>query len=359
MKRILLIILLACCTAGGAHTQTVPASNADRLRAASEFLIGFEYGRAEALVRQVIADPRASRAELQQALAYLGIALWPADADTLDSPRRPATVDSAFRKLIELDPDATLPSEVVSWDGQKERLEEIRRRTLAGRLRFDGPQVAVGPLDSVLLRYRATRPARARLELAGPGLPTPVIVERTSLDTAGTLALRVNGAEQPLYATGEYTLTLTLRDRTDAGEYTRRYAVAIEAVGADYVTVNPPGDPPDLLPEVGRPRRTRTVVGALLLGGATVALASTIRADGNARDLASPNPQGLAVAGGLTLGGFIAAFKAAPRELPDNVRFNIERKDEWSLERDRQLAENLRRRGGIRTRFRVVEEVVE
>lgn len=339
------------------RAQEPATTNAGRLRAAIARLRDLDYAGAEAMARAVIADPHASRTEMKRALAYLGIALWP--EDTLDSPRRPATVDSAFQKLVELDPDAMLPDSVASWDGPKQRLEEIRRRTLAGRLRFDGPLLALGPFDSVAIRYRATRPARARIELTGPGITLPVIVESTTLDTGGTLAIRVNGPDQPLYTTGEYALALMLRDRADATVYSRRYVVAIETVGADYLAVNPPGDPPDLLPVTAPPRRSRTIVGALLLGGATVALATTFRADGRARDLASANPQGVAVAGGLALGGLLASIRAAPRELPENIRYNIERRDEWSLERDRQVLENQRRRDGMRTRLRIIEEITE
>jgi hypothetical protein len=311
-----------------------------------------DYPAADSLARLAVNDTTATSRQRLEALTYLGLAAWP--SDTTEVPRRAATADSAFGQVLRDDPDAQLDRE-VSWAGARDRFEEVRRRTLAAVLRLEGLAVATGPGGAALVRYRTTRSAAVQLELFGPGMTAPEVIGRAGPDTAGAFQVALNGIEQPKYPSGRYDLVLRARDRGTGEEVLRQYEVLLESTPVTYVPVNPPGDPPGLLPEIGPPRRLAPALTGLVGGALTMALASSFRAEGQAGSQTGTNPQGVAVGVGFALGGLVAAFTAHPRPLPENQRTNIEARDDWENARNAQKAENLRLASGIRTTFRILE----
>lgn len=304
-----------------------------------------EYTRAIAICREILAANPAlvTRDQRAEALKVLAAAQFPNDADA----QRPDSAIVTLRQLIRLDLDATFQRE-LAWPGLDSLYAAVRSRILAVKA-IPAPEQKSDGNGSWSVPYKATQPVQVALRAEARGRVVPL---GTAAGAAGAIVVpALDDTRSWRLPAGEWSLVLVAR--TDRDSQVVTLATRVTADTLAFVPVPGAVDSSRLKPEVARPLRAGAIGYALLLGGATFAIASGVRADAPVKTAFAADGRAVGVAAGLALGAAMAAVLDKGKPLPDNVRENAELRADLARRADEARAENARRLAAATTTVRI------
>ncbi|MDX2184663.1 MAG: hypothetical protein SFW08_11845 [Gemmatimonadaceae bacterium] len=337
--------LLLCIALGAvpAVAQTSPDRVAQIIGQARLALDDLEYARAISICRLVLQQPSVTAEQRRDALIIIAAAQFPNDPEAA----RPDSAAVTLRQLVKLDLDATLPR-AISWRGLDSLLTLTKGRVLSFRITTDSAQRIAGSDGTWRVQYRST--IDADLSLVAERGGTVVQLARAR-GKGGEVRIPVYQGDRPLLADGEWKVTFAARAAGDAE--VRSFVVAVVADTLQPLEA-PVFDSTALKPEFAPPLKAKALGFAAVLGGATIAIASGLRASDPVRSAASADGRAMGVAALMTAGAATAMFLDRGRRLPDNVADNARRRREFDAEVAQVNAEKARRLGALTATVRTL-----
>ncbi|MEX2178398.1 MAG: hypothetical protein WD801_06790 [Gemmatimonadaceae bacterium] len=308
-----------------------------------------EYSRADTLARQVLAlGSSITVAQRTRALTLVAAAAYPDDPP---AQRRAASLE-AIRRIVRSNLAFSMPQE-LTWPGLTALVEEAKRTTFGMEVNADSLQVAVGVDGRATIRARSSRPGRFQLTIGQEGGSTLVRDSATTgPDNAVEFRIPVMRNERPLFSSARYDVTITGIDAAAPDTVVTRYAVTADAPPLAFADVNMKMDSSKLLAERTGRFGYKSVLPALLVGGAAFALSSTLRAEGNIATEVGADSKGMAVGGALALTTIVAGFMDRGRQIPANIAANKAYGEAFQKSIADAEAENRRRVAEYRTTLR-------
>lgn len=330
---------LAVCLAVAAlpaAAQTSPDRVTQIIAQARLALDDLEYTRAISICRLVLQQPTVTVEQRREVLMLIAAAQFPNDPDAA----RPDSAAVTLRQLVKLDLDATFPR-AITWRGLDSLLTATKNRVLSLRVSPDSVQRVTGAEGTWRVSYRST--VEADLSLVAERSGAVVQLARARGKT-GEVRVPAYQAGRPLLADGEWKVTFVARAAGDAE--VRTFTVAVVADTLQPLEM-PVFDSTALKPEFAPPMRAKALGYAAVLGGATMAFASGLRAADPVRSAASSDTRAVGVAALMAVGAATAMFLDRGRRLPDNVADNARRRRDYESELAQANAERARRLGAL------------
>jgi len=268
-----------------------------------------EYGRAISICRLALQQPTITRAQRLDVLRVLAAAQYPNDPDA-------ARPDAAAR---------TLALAVVPASDQQVR----------------------GGDGAWVLPFRTTMAADVALTAERNGAVVPLAAGRGPDGVLRVPALR---DRVPLLANGDWTLVVSARVPADSEVV--RLAATFASDSLVFLPV-PALDSTGFKPERANPIGRRALLAGVVLGGATAAMASGLRAEDPVRSAYGVDARAFGVAAALAVGAGMAVFLDKGRDLPDNAKANADRRATHAREAAEVVAENDRRLAAAVTTVRI------
>jgi hypothetical protein len=301
-----------------------------------------EYGRAISICRLALQQPTITRAQRLDVLRVLAAAQYPNDPDAA----RPDSAARTLRLLVKLDLDATFPR-TLGWRGLDSLLADVRTRTLALAVVPASDQQVRGGDGAWVLPFRTTMAADVALTAERNGAVVPLAAGRGPDGVLRVPALR---DRVPLLANGDWTLVVSARVPADSEVV--RLAATFASDSLVFLPV-PALDSTGFKPERANPIGRRALLAGVVLGGATAAMASGLRAEDPVRSAYGVDARAFGVAAALAVGAGMAVFLDKGRDLPDNAKANADRRATHAREAAEVVAENDRRLAAAVTTVRI------
>ena len=351
MKRyVALVLAIAVAGASGAAAQQ-SSPVADLLAGARNALNDLEYQRADSIARSLLAlGGQLTGADRSQTYQLLAAAAYPEE----QVAQRPVSAAQYLRRLLQLDPTATM-SRDVTWPGLDSLLEETRRSTFAVSVVPLADTVRAGRETTDLFQIRATRPARLTLT-ADNERGSVVELDRQGPVNQAVLGITAVTGDQANLRSGSYTFWIIAQDPILQEEVKFAFDVRVQAPRLELAHVPVTIDSSLFLPEQAVPRRTRNAVIGIALG-ATTALAATTFVGSDEISGVSSSGRAYAVAGVMTLGALVGTFLEKPKPLPENIVHNEQVRADFAEAVRSASATNAARRREYRVTIVIVGEI--
>lgn len=282
-----------------------------------------------------------SRDELVRALTHLGA------AEVFRGNQ--ATAVAAFERLVVADPRYRI-DELVFPPEVTDLFNAVRRRTPAVLVR---PEAAAVELETFRAWLYPSVFHEVTVELQrGDGRA----VRRLYRGLIGdSLAVEWYGRDSTgaSVASGAYLLVVRSFDTQNWAVRYAQVPLEVEVRGVDTLPHPQTLDDSDLLPErIGESGGIEALLGAAVAGAAVSLLPQVLA------PRAELSPARFVVGGSVGLAGILGFALRRPRELPENVRINQERRRAWREQVASVTAANQRRRAEIRLVVRAGEQVM-
>jgi hypothetical protein len=337
---------LVLCVALGAvpaAAQTSPDRVAQIIAQARLALDDLEYPRAISICRLVLQQSTVTADQRREALMIIAAAQYPNDPDAA----KPDSATVTLRQLVKLDLDATMPR-AISWRGLDSLLTATKNRVLSLRVTPDSAQQVSGADGSWRVPYRSTIDAEISVVAERGG---SVVQLGRARGKGGEVRIPTYQATRPVLADGEWKVTFVARAAGDAEVRTFNISVVADTLQPLEM---PTFDSTALKPEFAPPLKAKALGYAAVLGGATVAMASGLRAADPVRSAASADSRAMGVAALMTVGAATAMFLDRGRRLPDNAAENVRRRQAFEAELTQANAERARRLGALTATVRTL-----
>ena len=319
MMRLRFVCLLSSAIALTASAQTSPSVQKaspimDMIENAKNSLNNLQYTQARTAAREILSL-KLKRSQEIAALQLAAAAYYP------DEPGARMT-DSAsmyLRRLARLMPVGGFPADLVSPALDSQFI--LARRVTFGASALAPLQLKLNGTESrPSIQVFSTRPARWQLFLVSEDGPA-ILLDTLAATTNGRFSIRAHSGIVPLIKPGDHELQII--SISAAGPDTIRLRFDASATGVVPILVGMPAPPDEakFLPE----RATRAIgagiAGGLIIGGATWALANSLRPP---ESLGKEPKDGRAtvVAVGISLGALAAGIFDHGKPLPQNIKAN-------------------------------------
>ena len=319
----------------------------DLLKRAGDAFNDLNYLRADSLARQVLSIARITTPQRTHALLVIAAAAYPEEA----SAQKPVVALSTLKQIVRTNFTVKLPQE-LTWTGLDSLLVVAKRTTFGIEVSGDSEQVVVGTTGLARLRVRANREGSYSLTIipsdsGGSG----AIFD--SLPAAANTEFQFGAmrGERPIFTTGNYSVIISGMDPVAHDTVTVRYNARVEAPALEFVTIPAKIDSSKLLPIRSGKFGVKSVVPALLVGGAVFALSNVLRGEGDIATAVDADSKGVAIAGGVAVATILAGFLDRGRPLPANIIANKAFGDAWLKGVQQRRDENRRRIAEYRTTF--------
>lgn len=290
----------------------------DLLKRAQDAYNDLNFPRADSLARQVLALGRTiTVAQRTRALTVIAAAAYPDDPPA----QRRSVALATLRQIVRTNLGLKLPQE-LTWPGLDSLVDEAKRTTFGLEVSGDTQQVVAGPNGMAQLRVRGSRPGKFLLTIMPTSGEAAAVVDSTAVGMTGEFRFSAMRAERPIFSTGGYSIIVTGIDSVSHDTVTVRYTANVEAPALEFVVVPTKMDSSKLLPERTRRFGAKSILPAVLVGGVTFALASTLHPPGNIQTEAGADSKGAAMAGVVALSTIAAGYLDRGRSIPANIAAN-------------------------------------
>jgi hypothetical protein len=314
----------------------------DLITRAKEALNNLNYDVANTLGKSVLTQPRLRSEQRVAALQVVAAAYFPNPADGEGVIQS----DSALHYLqlaARLRPDVPLATD-IRWPGLDSLFRVARERTFASIAIPPDESSLVGTEGRSYLEVISTRPAFVRVLTAPRDSSQFALHDSSGPTERARLGLRAHNGRDALLAVGEHIMLIEVADARSASRDTLRFRMEVQGDVTPMLARIPVFDSSTLLPDRQPRKLGKGIVGAIVFGGATLAMAQFARArepipsafptDGRSRMIAFLLAAG-GVAGGLADKGvplpgnsaantiLLAQHAAAVREAEDANRMAV------------------------------------
>lgn len=313
-----LVLALAAAPLRAQVPQSTGSPIDDLLKRAQDAFNDLNYPRADSLARQVLQiGTRITAAQRTGALFVLAAAAYPEEV----SAQRRSVALSTLKQLVRTNLNLKVPAE-LSWAGLDSLVDEARRTTFAMEVGGETLQTAIGTQGMAKLTVRGSRPGRYFLTIMPAAGGAAVVADSSRNMMVGDFRFATMRADRPLFSTAEYAVIVTGIDSLTRDTVTVRYAAYVEAPALEFLSVPTALDSTKLLPERTRKFGAKSILPALIVGGAAYALSSNLRAEGAIKTTVAADSKGAAIGGALAFTTIFAGFADRGRAIPANKAAN-------------------------------------
>lgn len=318
----------------------------DLLKRAGDAFNDLKYLRADSLARQVLVMPRLTTPQRTLALLVIAAAAYPEEA----SAQKPATALSTLKQIVRTNFTVKIPQE-LTWSGLDSLLEVAKRTTFGIEVSGDSEQVVVGTTGQATLRVRANRTGTYSLTVIPADSGSGAIFDSLPASANTEFQFAAMRNERPIFTSGTYSVIISAMDPASHDTVTVRYNARVEAPALEFVTIPAKMDSSKLLPVRSGRFGFKSVIPAIMVGGAVFALSNVLRGEGDIATAVDPDSKGVAIAGGVAVTTLLAGFLDRGRPLPANIAANKAFGEAWQKGVQQLRAENRRRITEYRTTF--------
>lgn len=325
----------------------------DLIKRAQDAFNDLRYARADSLARQVLdIGSLISNSQRTSALLVIAAAAYPEEV----AAQRRAVALSTLKQLVRTNLNLQVPAE-LSWPGLDSLVAEAKRTTFGMEVGGESMQTLVGPQGTARITVRSNRPARYFLTIMPATGGAAVVADSSAAMTTGEFTIPGMREERPVFSSGDYAVIVTGVDPASNDTITARYNAVVEAPALVFLNVPVRLDSARLLPERTRRFGAKSVIPAILVGGAAFALSNTLRAEGGIRTSVAADSKGVAVGGALALTTILGGYADRGRVIPANVAANKAYGEAFQKSIEDARNENRRRIADYRTTIRLDMEV--
>jgi hypothetical protein len=349
-RAILAALVLA---AASAHAQAVQQQSTsvvdDLLTRATNSLNDLQYTQALTFAKQVLdLGDRVPGDKRERAMFIVAAANYP---EGEPSAQHRSVALATFKQMVRSKLDLTIP-QAMRWAGLDSILAEAKATTfgLAGSP-ASAEQEGVGPTGHVDFNARASRPARFRLTVTGPSIPT--VIEDTTAQTQATLQLPTMRNDRPIFTTGEYQIVLTATDMATGDTVSARFVANVNAPALTFATVPVAMDSSRFLSERTKRYGWKGIVVGGLVAGSIFGFSSAMHADTTLKAKAGADSKGAGVAllAGATV--ILASYLDKGRPIPTAIAANLKIREDFAGSIRAAQAENANRIATHKTTFSI------
>ena len=313
-----LLVLILAAAPVLAQTQQSASPIDDLLKRAQDAFNDLNYSRADSLARQVLqVGSRISMSQRHGALLVIAAAAYPEEA----SAQRRSIALATLKQLVRTNLNLKMPPE-LSWAGLDSLVDEARRTTFAMEVGGDAVQTTTGPEGMAKVAIRGSRPARYYLTLMPAAGGPAIVADSSPTMMVGDFRFATMRNQRPVFSTGEYAVIVTGIDSASSDTITARYVARVEAPALEFLNASAKLDSSKLLPARTKRFGAKSIVPAIMVGGAAFALSSVLRAEGGIQTTVPADSKGAAVGGALALTTILAGFADRGRPIPANIAAN-------------------------------------
>ena len=322
----------------------------DLLKRAQDAYNDLNFLRADTLANQVLSSTgRITSAQRTRAMVLVAAAAYPDDPP---AQRRPVAL-SMLRSVVRMNLDVEIPAE-LRWAGLDSLVDEAKRTSFGIAVTADSMQSLVGPQGMGKIAVRSNRSGRYYLRITQGG--ATVAVDTATVGVNSELRFAGMRNEQPVFTTGDYSVTVTGIDASGRDTITVTRAMRVESSALQFLTLQSKMDSTKLLPVRSPKFGAKAIVPAILAGGGAFALASVLRGEGKIATDVPGDSKGVAVGGAIAVSTILAGFMDRGRPLPANVAANKAYGEAFQKSIADAQAENRRRIAEHRTTVRIEQE---
>jgi hypothetical protein len=348
--RLTLLLMLLLSTTLGAQGPERSASREllDRARGA---LSDLRFRQADSTAREVLTLTglsRSARIEALQIIAAANLPESPAD-------RRETLARSAISQLLQIDLSLAIPRDIAS-PALDSLYRDVSTSTFATSVYVRRENPINGLAGAAPLRVRSNAAAAFALRMRTKDGIESFLLDSVSSATDTTLSLRVARDATVLFRGGEYDLVVTATVPTTGQSIVKVFDAVAIVPGIEFLSVPSTIDSTLLKPERSRSERTVGLVAGLLVGAATVAIGSGLRAPDPVRGQGSRDSRYLAAGVVMGLGTMAAAWFDRGYILDKGLASNRRALNELSTRQRAAREENQRRIDGYRASITVNPE---
>lgn len=288
----------------------------DMIETAKNALNNLQYAQARNTVREVLALGRLKREQEIAALQVASAAFFPED----NTARIPDSAAKYLKRLARMMPSGPLPADIASPALDSQLV--VARLTTFGATIQPPLQISLrGTENHPAIDVISTRPARWQLYLiSGDGGP-PILLDTLGAATEGKLSLKAHNGSAPVMQPGIFQFRVLSISAVRPDTIVLRLNGTATGSPPTLVAMPPVLEPSRLLPERAPRALITGVVGGLVVGGGTWALANFIRPPKALGD-EPKDGRGIAVGFGITAGAIVAGLLDRGKPLPANVKAN-------------------------------------
>ncbi|MBK8056878.1 MAG: hypothetical protein IPK33_03050 [Gemmatimonadetes bacterium] len=217
------------------------------------------------------------------------------------------------------------------------------RATYAATVTVRRDNAIAGIDGTALIRVRTNRLSRMSLQARSRDGIDVVTLDSVAAALDTTLQLRVGRSGRVMLRAGEYDFVVSLNDPRTGEAIIRRFAGIAVVPAIDYLPEPAVLDSSEYLPERAPSQRTGGIVGAVLIGAATVALGEALRAAEPIKGSGTVDSRYRVVGFTIALGAGAAAWFDRGRLLDRNARENRKREVQFAAKLRAARTENARR----------------
>lgn len=317
----------------------------DLLTRAQNSINDLQYAQAISFARQVLdLGDRVPSDKQERAMFIVAAANYP---EGEPAAQNRAVALATFRQMVRNNLDLTIP-QVLRWAGLDSVLAEAKRTTFGLAAGAAPQQEGVGPSGAIEFTARASRASNFSVSISGPN--TIRISDTTGADQV-TLRLPTMRNDRPLFASGEYQITVQAVDRQTGDTASMKYVATVTAPPLTFATVPVALDSSRILAErTGKFGWKGIIVGGLVAGG-IYGLSNMVHADTTLQSRVGADTKGTGVAAAAGVAVILASFADRGRPIPSAITANRRLHDDFAASIRNAQAENANRIATHKTQF--------
>jgi hypothetical protein len=311
------LVAVTLAVPGVARAQSNPID--DLIKLSTDAFNDLNYKKADSVARSVLLISAATPAQRARAQMVIAASAYPDDP----SAQKRAAALATLKQLVKVNYGIKLPQE-LTWPGLDSLLDEAKRTTFALQVTAETQQTAVGVDGTAKIHLKSNKTGLFRLVIAAKSGNDVAVVDSLMSVSEGDITFKTMRDEKPIFSSGDYSVTVTGFEPGGRGDtVTVQYALKVDAPPIVPVTLPTKMDSSKLLKTRSGKSGAKSIFPALLVGGATFALSSVLRGEGNiATQGPAADSKGVAVGGGMALFTIVAGFMDHGRAIPANIAAN-------------------------------------
>jgi len=311
----------------------------DLLRVSTDAFNDLNYKKADSIARSVLQLSAATPAQRGRAQMVMAASAYPDDPVAQNR----AVALNMLKQLVKVNSSLKLPQE-LTWAGLDSLLDEAKRTTFSLQVTAEPQQTAIGLDGTATIHVKSNKTGLFRLVIAAKSGKSVAVVDSLVSVPEGDITFKVMRDETPIFTSGDYAITLTGFEPGGLGDtVTVQYALKADAPAITPLTVPVKMDSTKLLTIRSGKFGARSILPAILVGGAAFALGSVVRGEGDIATKVPATAKGTGVGAVLALSTIAAGFMDKGRPIPANIAANKAAGEAFQKSIVDVLAENRRR----------------
>ena len=348
---ILMSVTFAATAGAQAPVVTAASPVTDMINRAKDHLNNLKYEEARFAIRQVFELGKLRRAQEIAALQVASAVFYPEDP----AARVPDSASAYLRRLVRLVPADPLPSD-LAIAGLDSQLAIARREVFGAAINPPLEITLNGPEERPAIDVISTRAARWQLYMVPRQGGAAILLDTLGASTGGKLSLRAHNGAEPIIPPGSYELRVLSISVTEPDTILLRVDASAAGSVPTLVDIPHPPDSSQLLPERASRARGPGLAAAIIAGGATFALANSLKPPGALQENSSDS-RGTSIAIGIGSGALLAGFLDRGRPIAANIKANSELRKNYMKRLADATATNRKRVGEYKLAITINPEI--